>query len=151
MSAATPERACRTCGGSGSIMVPDSSGESASEYACPDPVHDEEPVTAATPREAAERAFAATGDWEMAAEAALVAARLAAQQPEPAPAIAALEKVASSHERVMYAATIDLALDRPVSAQRLLVEQLDGFEGDPWNGTETGAQRLERTREENPK
>jgi hypothetical protein len=30
---------CATCDGSGVLTVPDSDGESASEYACPDPVH----------------------------------------------------------------------------------------------------------------
>lgn len=31
---------CQWCDGSGTMMVPDSDGESASEYACPNPLHE---------------------------------------------------------------------------------------------------------------
>jgi hypothetical protein len=64
-----------------------------------------------------------------------------------AAAVDMLEKVVSSHERVMYAATIDLIRGDPESALRMLDEQLDGWDGRPWNTAETGAQWLERTRE----
>jgi hypothetical protein len=37
---ATYEPACRVCDGSGKLTVPDGDGESATEQACPDPVHD---------------------------------------------------------------------------------------------------------------
>jgi len=37
---ATYEPACRVCDGSGKLTVPDGDGESASEQACPDPIHD---------------------------------------------------------------------------------------------------------------
>jgi hypothetical protein len=36
----SPDLACRVCNGGGMLTVPDSDGESASEQACPDPVHD---------------------------------------------------------------------------------------------------------------
>jgi hypothetical protein len=74
-------------------------------------------------------------------------------EPQPAPGLAAvdaLEKVVSSHERVMYAATIDLIRGDPESALRTLDEQLDGWDGAPWNAAETGAQWLERTRDKPP-
>jgi hypothetical protein len=72
-----------------------------------------------------------------------------AEQPKPAPSPAAdaLFKVVEGHERVMYAATIDLIWGKPESALRMLDEQLDGWAGRPWNGAETGTQWLERTRE----
>ncbi len=34
-----PGEPCPACGGTGTITVPDRDGESASEYACPDPAH----------------------------------------------------------------------------------------------------------------
>jgi hypothetical protein len=72
-------------------------------------------------------------------------------EPQPAPelagAMAALIKVVASHERVMYAAAIDIRHGQPGAARRLLGEQLDGWDGPQWDGTETGAQYLERTRE----
>jgi hypothetical protein len=74
-------------------------------------------------------------------------------EPQPAPELAALdalEKVVSSHERVMYAATIDLIRGDPESALRMLDEQLDGWDGAPWNTAETGAQWLKRTRNKPP-
>ena len=75
---------------------------------------------------------------------------IAAQESQPAPdfaALDALEKVVSSHERVMYAAAIDIRHGRPGTARRLLGEALDGWDGPQWDGTETGAEYLERTRE----
>jgi hypothetical protein len=72
-------------------------------------------------------------------------------QPQPAPALAAamaaLTRVAASHERVMYAAAIDIRHGQPGAARRLLGDQLDGWDGPGWDGTETGTQYLERTRE----
>lgn len=67
--------------------------------------------------------------------------------PDPAAAMASLTKVVTSHERVMYAAAIDIRHGQPGEARRLLGEQLDGWDGPEWDGTETGAQYLERTRE----
>jgi hypothetical protein len=59
----------------------------------------------------------------------------------------ALAKLTESRERVMYAALIDVTHGDPNDALQLLNEQLDGFDGPQWNGTETGEQWLERTRE----
>lgn len=39
-----PGKQCGKCDGSGTLMVPDRSGESASEQACTDPVHDQAPA-----------------------------------------------------------------------------------------------------------
>jgi hypothetical protein len=58
----------------------------------------------------------------------------------------AIEKVAESHERVLYAAWIDLRRGDPGAARQLLLEQLDGFDGPDWDGTETGAKWLERAK-----
>jgi hypothetical protein len=65
----------------------------------------------------------------------------------PAAALAALTRVTEGHERVMYAAAIDIGRGQPGEARRLLGEELDGWDGPWWDGTETGAQYLERTRE----
>lgn len=62
------------------------------------------------------------------------------------PQVDALAKVATSHERVMNAARIDLMRGDPNAAGRLLLEQLDGFDGPEWDGRETGMKWLERTR-----
>lgn len=75
---------------------------------------------------------------------------------QPAPGVAALdalEKVVSSHERVMYAALIDIRRGDPGAARQLLVEQLASADGPPWNGpswngTGTGAEWLEQARRE---
>jgi hypothetical protein len=75
------------------------------------------------------------------------AARREQPAPELAEAMGALIKVAASHERVMYAALIDVTHGDPNDALHLLREQLDGFDGPQWNGTETGLEWLERTRE----
>jgi hypothetical protein len=79
------------------------------------------------------------------------AAKAATAEPKPAPELAAamdaIEKVVQSHERVMYAAAIDIRHGQPGEARRLLGERLDGWDGPQWDGTETGAQYLDRTRE----
>ena len=80
-------------------------------------------------------------------------AQILDQHPEPQPApetaaLDALEKVVASHERVMYAAVIDIRRGQPGAARRLLGEQLDGWDGPEWDGTETGAEYLDRTRED---
>jgi len=58
-----------------------------------------------------------------------------------------LEKVVRSHARVMYAALVDVVHGDPGDASAMLTEQLDGYDGPQWNGTETGAEYLERARE----
>jgi hypothetical protein len=61
-------------------------------------------------------------------------------------AVEALGKLADSHERVLYAASVDLARDDPDGARALLWEQLDGFDGEPAGENETGMQYLNRMR-----
>lgn len=72
-------------------------------------------------------------------------------EPEPAPGPAAavdtLASAAESRERVMYAALIDIRRGNPGAAKLLLGLQLDGWEGTPWNGADTGAEYLERARD----
>jgi hypothetical protein len=62
-------------------------------------------------------------------------------------ALEALDRVVISHERSMFAALIDVASGSHGTAKAILTEALDGFDGPKWNGTETGIQWLERTRE----
>lgn len=81
-----------------------------------------------------------------AAEAGLPA-DAAALIAQAVPAVGELFKVVESHERVMYAALIELSCGNPKGAERMLEEQLDGFDGPEWNGTESGSEWLERTRE----
>lgn len=61
----------------------------------------------------------------------------------------ALIKVTSSQERSMHAALIDVVHGDSEDASTILTEALDGYDGPDWNGTETGAEWLERTREMN--
>lgn len=69
-----------------------------------------------------------------------------AAAPELVAAVDALTKVTRAHERVMFAAGIDIRRGQPGAARVLLGEQLGGSDGmPPWDGTETGAQYLERT------
>ncbi len=59
--------------------------------------------------------------------------------------------IAEHHERVMFAARIALSKGDPDEARRLLDEQLGGYDGPAWNGTETGMKYLERARREDDK
>lgn len=63
----------------------------------------------------------------------------------------ACRKIAESHERVMFAARIELYAGDPDAARRLLDEQLDGYDGPPWNGIDSGLRWLERTRRDDDK
>jgi hypothetical protein len=57
----------------------------------------------------------------------------------------ALEGVTAAWAHSMYAAHIDCVRGDVKPAISFLAEALDGFEGPEWNGTETGAEWLERT------
>lgn len=60
----------------------------------------------------------------------------------------AIHKIADAHERVMFAALIDLQRGDPAAAVHLLGLQLDGFDGKPANENETGMEYLNRMRDE---
>lgn len=98
---------------------------------------DEVTTTAAT-----ERALivAKQADAEQAAVEMAQALKLAQD------AVESLGKLADSHERVLYAVSVDLSRGDPDSARRLLWEQLDGFDGEPAGDSETGMQWLNRMR-----
>jgi len=59
----------------------------------------------------------------------------------------ALGKLADSHERVLYAVSVDLARGDADAARGLLWEQLDGFDGEPAGENETGMEYLNRMRD----
>lgn len=62
-------------------------------------------------------------------------------------AVESLGKLADSHERVLYAASVDLARGDADAARALLWEQLDGFDWEPAGENETGMQYLNRMRD----
>jgi hypothetical protein len=62
-------------------------------------------------------------------------------------AVEALGKLADSHERVLYAVSVDLARGDADAARGLLWEQLDGFDGEPAGEGETGMEYLNRLRD----
>jgi hypothetical protein len=101
-----------------------------------------EAALAAAERSDAERAAREAAERLATAEQAL--ARLDANA---VLAIAAEAGVVESHERVMYAASVDLARGDADAARGLLWEQLDGFDGEPAGENETGMQYLNRMRD----
>lgn len=74
--------------------------------------------------------------------------RLKAERDRLVEGARALERVAGSHERALYAAWIDVRHGDPGDADEILAEQLDGFDGPQWNGHESGIEWLERTSED---
>jgi hypothetical protein len=60
----------------------------------------------------------------------------------------AFDRLLISYTRSMYAANIDVTHGDPGDASAILLEALDGYDGPQWNGTESGTEWLERTREE---
>jgi hypothetical protein len=61
------DHACRVCDGSGKLTVPDGDGESASEQACPDPIHDRQPAPELDDRELLEAAARALRSFTLCA------------------------------------------------------------------------------------
>jgi len=81
------------------------------------------------------------------ADAEKAAGELAAKAESAGQAMDALDKVIESHERAMYAASVDLRRGDPDAALHLLCLQLDGVEGEPANENETGMEYLNRMRD----
>jgi hypothetical protein len=59
-----------------------------------------------------------------------------------------LERITTTWTRGMYCAWIDCRRGDAQAAARCLSEGLDGYDGERWNGTETGAEWWERTKAE---